>query len=90
MEESIGLEEHVHWNNKKFGNKIVGWYSLYMLQLVVGGAQSLQLGPALLLVTPLSFMRASSIPYLTINLHVFLYKNDAFEWGFRRLDNIYM
>ncbi len=24
----VGLEEHVHWSNKKFEHKIVGWYSL--------------------------------------------------------------
>ncbi len=29
--ERVGLEEHAHWSNKKFENKIVGWYSLCML-----------------------------------------------------------
>ena len=24
----VGLEEHVHWNNTKFANKIVGWCSI--------------------------------------------------------------
>ncbi len=32
----VGLEEHAHWSNKKFENKIVGQYSLCMLQLVRG------------------------------------------------------